>query len=128
MRGDIININQKDIYIGYQGLKLSGELEKGYNYNVEKNKVIRLCESWTFNKKSLKEILRKMRKVDAYEWYTLCYDYPCWYSGIVLNSQNKYEISVYAGGYIILSNKNETLHFILEKESDLFIEVCDCCE
>ncbi len=117
-------IQDSDIYVGYKDLKLVKDLKKETKGTLEDS----LCNSWSFEKTALKGLLKTMKKVSGHEAYQYCYQYPCWYKGIVSNDTLEYKITIYGGGYITLYNKNEMLHFITENESDLFIAICDCCE
>lgn len=116
--------DSSNIYIGYKDLKLLNNLKKEIKGTLEDS----LCNAWSFEKSALKGILKTMKKVSGQEAYKLCYQYPCWYKGIVSNDILEYRITIYGGGYITLYNKAETLHFITENESNLFITICNCCE
>lgn len=119
----------QEIFIGYLDLKLNGTLKKEFKSESNNgNDIIVECERWTLGDTSISNILKGMRKVDATEWYALCYNYPCWYEGNVSNGNVKYQMTINAASYVTLSNDKETLHFILEKKSNLFIVACDCCE
>ena len=76
----------------------------------------------------LEGVISNMRLVDATEWYARCYQYPCYYSGEVSNGTEAYSMVVSPGSYITLSNELESIHFIQENISELFINPCDCCE
>jgi hypothetical protein len=116
-------IEQKnETKIGYMGLVLKGSLTKG------RKKASEECEKWSFDEASLDNLLSKMRKVSAREAYVLCSQYGCWYEGIVVNDSVSFEIAIYAGATVTLSNDKEVLHFVLEEESSLFLDACDCCE
>ena len=112
------------IHIGYKNLKLTSSLKK----EVKDNPKDSLCSSWNFNEEALKGLLTSMKKVSGQEAYKYCYQYPCWYKGVVSNDSLEYEITIYGGGYLTLKNKDEILHFITKNESQLFISICDCCE
>lgn len=119
---------EQQIEIGYLDFKLVGSLIK-VNKDKERYKShFEQCTNWTFKSESALNILKKMRKVEATEAYANCYQYPCWYEGKVSNGEVDFEITIYAGAYITLSNESEILHFIMEKKSDLFVDACDCCE
>lgn len=123
------NSQVNEIMIGYDDLKLNGELKKACKAESSSDKdLFEEANKWTFTAESTFNLIKEMRKVEANEWYALCTLYPCWYEGIVSNGKTKYEILINAGGYVTLTNKDETLHFILEKKSNLFVAVCDCCE
>ena len=109
-----------EIPIGYQGLYLTANLNREGD---DKD-----CNDWTFAENSLKNLLKELEKVSITEAYSRCYQYKCAYYGKVASPKKAYEIAIHAGGYIILSNEKETLHFIMTKESDLFVSVCNCCE
>lgn len=119
----------KEISVGYDNLKLIGELEKACKSESNVNKdLFADASKWSFSVESASNLIKRMRKVEANEWYALCTLYPCWYEGKVSNGEIEYEILINAGGYVTLTNKDETLHFIFEKKSNLFIAACDCCE
>ena len=112
--------SDKGIPIGYHNLYLKESLKR----EVKDNN----CAEWFFPESTLRNLLKSFEEVSGMESYQRCYQYKCWYTGKVSNQKEDYEITVHAGGYIILSNEKETLHFIMTKESDLFVSVCDCCE
>src|SRR5690554_323580 len=119
---------EQHIEIGYLDFKLVGQLIKANKDKEQYKSNFERCANWTFKSESALNILKKMRKVEATEAYAKCYQYPCWYEGKVSNGKVDYEITIYAGAYITLSNENEILHFIMEKKLDLFVDACDCCE
>ncbi len=120
---------EKEILIGYKDFKLIDSLNKvsktNANYDTE---LVEDCKNWSFSEKSLSNLLKKMRQVEGTEWYALCYDYPCFYEGIVSNGKTEYRITISSASFVNLSNDNEILIFILEEQSDIFLAVCDCCE
>lgn len=123
------NTKLEGIPIGYQDLEIKAELIKGLDEKLVLEELQKTgCESWEISLISLKNILKKMRKVEATEWYAVCYNYPCWYESKVSNDKVEYDFHVNAASYITLSNENETLHFILEEPSEIFLTACDCCE
>ena len=122
------NISQvKEITLGYNNLKFISELKKACKPYSD-NDLFENANNWSFSIESVSNLLKHMRKVESNEWYALCTIYPCWYEGKVANEKVNYEILINAGGFVILTNEDETLHFILEDKSSLFIAVCDCCE
>lgn len=122
-------IDQQDsTEIGYLDYKLIGTLKKVYQDQDRYKEYFEKCTDWVFEDESIFNLLKKMRKVDATEAYARCYQYPCWYEGKVSNGSVDFEIVIYAGASVTLVNEDKTLHFIMEKKSDLFVDVCDCCE
>ncbi len=113
--------NIQDIPIGYNNLFLRGEIVKKENFEDGDNSD---CSDWILDREQLKNILQSMEKVDATEWYAACQNYPCWYEGVLLNKTSEYEIIINAASYIIISNEKETLHFVLDKKSKLFLIPC----
>lgn len=117
------------IPLGYLGLKINKELRRGFKQGADPEEFSEIgCDSWELPLSSMRNILRDMRRVEGEEWYALCYNYPCWYKGRASNGKLEYDFYVNAASYIILSNEDETLHFILEKPSEIFLTACDCCE
>ena len=120
---------QPNISIGYLDLKLMEPLVKEMNVDFNADSVaIQECQNWLLTDESVSNIITGMRKVDANEWYSLCYNYPCWYSAKVSNGKDEYQMNINAASYLTLKNDKETLIFILEKKSELFAIACDCCE
>ncbi len=125
----IKNQHKKEILIGYKNFKLITSLNKIIKTRSEyDNELIEDCKNWILSESSLSNLLKKMRKVEGHQWYSMCYDYPCYYEGKVSNGKTEYEITISSASYIQLNNENETLIFVLEEESDLFLAACDCCE
>lgn len=118
-----------DVQIGYRNLYLTSPIEKKIDSQKTVNEDIWLnCKGWTLTSESIRNLLYDMRIVEATEWYALCYQYPVWYEGIVKNDHSEFRIIINAASFVILTNNDETLHFILERESKLFLAACDCCE
>ncbi|XWN37317.1 MAG: hypothetical protein ROO71_00045 [Balneola sp.] len=117
-------ITQDSTKIGYLDYKLLGNLTK-INQKKESEKNV---NQWVFKKSSVYNLLSRMKKVEANEAYTKCYQHNSWYEGIVSNGNDTLEMAINSGGYIVLSNKKKTIHFIMEKESSLFTDICNCCE
>lgn len=116
------------INIGFD-FKLVGSIKKvGKSSKQEEGNTNVGCKTWILEKESLHDILVEMEKVEANEWYTLCYQYSCWYEGVVIKDNQEYSISISPGSYIIISREDETIHFILGEPSGLFLSACDCCE
>ena len=113
--------------IGFKNLVLVGDLRKETREG-DSTYVGEQCKQWTFDKRDLSGLLKKMKKVNSSEWYTLCYNFPCWYTGTVQNAHEKFKIEINSGSYIILSNRNTTYHFIMLEKNPLFLESCNCCE
>jgi hypothetical protein len=120
--------NEKEIPIGYKTLKLIGGLKRACKYEEASNELAKIVTKWAFSDSLAHNLLQKMRKVESNEWYASCTIYPCWYEGVVKDQDTQYEIIINAGGYVILTNESETLHFVLIEKSDLFIGICACCE
>ena len=121
-------VQQDSTEIGYLDYKLIGTLKKVNQDQERYEEYFEKCTDWVFKEKSIFNLLKKMRKVEATEAYARCYQYPCWYEGKVSNGDADYEIAIYAGAFVTLSNNDETLHFIMEEKSDLFVDFCSCCE
>ncbi|QTY26826.1 hypothetical protein [Flavobacterium sp. CS20] len=91
-----ISVQQDSTEIGYLDYKLIGTLKK-VNQDQERYKeYFEKCTDWDFNEKSIFNLLKKMRKVEATEAYARCYQYSCWYEGKVSNEDADYEIAIYA--------------------------------
>jgi len=114
--------------IGYLDYKLIGTLKKVNKDEKYYKEYFEQCSEWDFNERSIFNLLKQMRMVEHTEAYARCYQYPCWYEGIVSNGKVDYEIAIYAGAFVTLSNNYKTLHFIMEEKSDLFVDFCSCCE
>lgn len=124
-----VSDTKDEIDIGYQNLKLTGILERKIDKNSKEAELLNSgCTSWEFKKSNLEGLLGTMRKVEPVEWNAVCYTFPCYYEGKVANEKKEYTIIINAASYVILTNEKETLHFILEKKSNLFLTPCDCCE
>ncbi len=120
-------IIKKDIYIGYLDFKLIGNLTRINKIDMEpehQRKHFLECNKWFFDEESAHNLLSSMKEVDGTYAYHICQYFPCWYVGKVSNDTIVYEITIYAHSAITLSNKNETLFFIMEEESELFIAPC----
>ena len=104
-------------------------LEKG---RIDKTDTLvsKACQEWSFEANNINEAIASMKVVSGAEWHAKCYQFRCFYSGIVESSLNltKYNIEIHAGGYIKIWNKNELLIYISEEPSDFFLQACDCCE
>lgn len=120
--------DQDSVSIGYENYKLIGYLTKVDCSHENKEENLEECLNWTFKEKTLFNLLAKMKRVEAIEAYSRCYDYSCWYEGKVTDGIELYEIVIYGGGEITLNIHNKTIHFIMEDKSNLFIEICNCCE
>ena len=119
------NTKNKNLEIVYMDFMLVGELSK---FTSNSNKDSASCNNWVFKRDSAFHILDNMRLVEANEAYVSCYQYECGYIGTVANENLNYEITIYPGGIITLSNDITTLNFIMEIDSQLFISICNCCE
>lgn len=116
-----------EIDLGYKNLKLKGPLKREtYGNEVEREEIG--CFEWTLEERDLRNILKRMNKVEPVEWNSLCYSYPCFYKGRVGNDRYEYEIEVNAASYIILKSADETLYFISENFLKNFLVPCNCCE
>lgn len=125
--GNKESILENGILIGYADFKLIGTLSKENNIDKipeSKRELFADCLSWTFKEASIENLLNKMKKVDPSYAYQLCESYPCWYTGKVTNGKVYYEITIYAHSAVTLTNEKESLFFIMEGESDLFISPC----
>ena len=120
------SITNQKVSIGYLNLVITDELIRRFKTRKDGNKMG--CDDWELTTIDLKNILKNMTKVESTEWYAKCYNLPCWYETTVSNGKVKYEMVISAGSYISLSNKKETLLFIMDNKSKLFLEPCDCCE
>lgn len=119
---------QDSVRIGYENYKLIGYLTKVNCSHENIGGNLEECLNWTFKEEALSNLLTKMKRVEAIEAYSRCYDYSCWYEGKVTDGIELYEIVIYGGGEITLNTNNKIIHFIMEDESNLFIEICNCCE
>jgi len=118
---------KKDVLIGYENLKLISPLTRVNRIDEEpehQRKFFTECYDWSFKEEYAYKILENMRQVEGSYAYHICQYYPCWYTGKVSNGIVEFEITIYAHSSITLSNEKETLFFILEEESDLFIVPC----
>lgn len=118
---------QQGVLIGYENFRLIGSLVKEEEIDKEpeeKRGLYNECFDWTFEESSVFNILSKMKQVDASYAYHVCQYFPCWYKGIVSNGSSDYGITIYAHGAITLEKEEETIFFIMEQESDLFIVPC----
>ena len=125
--GNKESILENGILIGYADFKLIGALSKENNIDKipeSKRELFADCRNWTFKEASIKNLLNEMKQVDPSYAYQLCEFYPCWYTGKVTNGKVLYEITIYAHSAVTLTNKKESLFFIMERESDLFITPC----
>jgi len=120
-------IQFRKVDIGYENLILQGPLKKEYKGN-ESDIISTGCENWFLKENDLKGLLLNMRIVEPVEWNSICYNYPCYYVGEVANEIKKYKLIINAGSYVELRSENETLYFVLEKESGKFLIPCNCCE
>ncbi|MEM6765109.1 MAG: hypothetical protein AAF655_09290 [Bacteroidota bacterium] len=120
---------KREIPIGYQDLRVISPLER-YIDQKAPQKVLEEtgCLSWEPAPEDFHSLLESVQEVSPTEWYAKCYQYPCGYKGRVGNVLVEYEFMLNAASYLILSNEEETVHFILEEKSDLFLQSCDCCE
>lgn len=123
------NENLAGIPIGYQDLRLKGELSKAYRSQESLETLTDMgCDAWTLNDSSLLNILSNMEPVSSEALYALCDQYPCWYQGTVSKGKAEYEIRINAASYIILRQQEEELYFVLKTHEDSFLQACDCCE
>ena len=112
------------LYIGYQELYVVAEQGK----TITKHGV-EACQHWSLATTDLAGVLEAMEHVSGTVWYSRCYQLGCYYSFTVANAAGaRYQMDVYAGSYVILSNDDETLHFIDKEPNRLFLEACSCCE
>ncbi|WP_284653271.1 hypothetical protein [Flavobacterium terrisoli] len=86
------------------------------------------CEDWILNEKDIKKLFKAMKKVSPSERHLFCYEYPCFYEAEIKFKDKKYKMIVNSASYIELSNKDETLNFILETSNKKFLIPCNCCE
>lgn len=119
----------EEIPIGYKNLKLAGQLTKHIKTGTNLRDLEESgCVDWKFHRSSAKDILASMKLADAENLYAKCYFLPCWFEGTVKNEELEYRLIIGATSHITLDNEKETLHFILESNSNLFLLPCNCCE
>lgn len=109
-------------------LKIIGELRKKHKTD---NEVDPTCDNWEISKDEIENIFLKMKLHNNKDisHLKLCYYLNChYYESFAMYKNEKYTITIYPASYITLKNKHKILYFILESESDEFIEACDCCE
>ena len=122
-------VTGEDIYIGYLDFKLIGDISKKVEKESSQAELKSIgCSTWVLKKEDLKDILLKMRRVDAVEWNAICYTFPCWYTGKVSNGEKEFVITINSASHIILSNNNESIYFVNDKKNNLFLCPCNCCE
>ena len=88
------------------------------------------CLEWKMTKDDILLSFSKMRKVAPVEWGAWCPVYSCFYIGKARYHGRIYSIEVNAASFISLTEEvgENTLYFIGENPSPLFIVPCNCCE
>lgn len=123
------NMDSSIIEIGYKDLMLIGGIEKKYQSGLTEDKINQCgCNNWELLNVDIEGILDKMKIVKQDIWASLCYYYPCYYTGTVKNDSSSYEITINAASSIILSNEHDTIYFIEEDKNKNFLIPCNCCE
>lgn len=122
-KSEKFNTNEEPIYLGYKKLTFSSKLIKviGKNDPVD-------CLNWNMNIQDMSNILENMDKVSFEEWYRVCYQYECAYKSTASNNKENYSVEINSAGFVKLHNEKRTIYFVQRKKSDIFLQLCDCCE